>query len=537
MGRSHAAGFFPREAVTDHRRGLVFELKNSHFGPGLPARFRLLATADPLSLEAEPIPAIVRCSTDGPPPATTGPKRLPSPYALFDEKGKFSATEQEEAAAASLVKSGGFHGLHAVKITPGGRFRAPLDQIVRIRREPAEGEFRYLRFAFRKYGGGRLSLELEQPIVTQAQVRYDAGHGGPCYGPAKKIWRPGLPSEWIVSEHDLFAEWGRTDISALTIGTPDGEHALVDYVYVARTREDFAAVPDVPPMAEVNQRARRGLAAPVTSKVEHAVVTVSVEGRRGTGVIVGSKGIVLTAGHLLVGPGREATVHVADGRTLKAKTLGVARDYDLGAVKIDSDAPIGVEMSGAKQTPPHRLYVGFASMSSAESGPRIGSYIADIAREDRHTFEADFFMPDSLVGGPLFDEQTQLVGVHTVRSPRGNMQFTRVSDHDLADVWRRLTAGEVWGKWLAGSGPVFGVVTTGVAGGCRVDGVVSGSPAAGGGMKVGDIIEQVEGRRVANYLEIGDVLADKDPGDEVTIKIRRDEEQRTLRLRLVPRQS
>jgi len=117
------------------------------------------------------------------------------------------------------------------------------------------------------------------------------------------------------------------------------------------------------------------------------------------------------------------------------------------------------------------------------------------------------------------------------------MQFTRVSDLDPADGWRRLTAGEVWGKWLAGSGPVFGVVTTGVAEGCRVDGVVSGSPAAGAGMQVGDIIEQVEGRRVASYLDIGDVLAAKDPGDEVTIKIRRGEEQRTLRLRLVPRQS
>ena len=87
------------------------------------------------------------------------------------------------------------------------------------------------------------------------------------------------------------------------------------------------------------------------------------------------------------------------------------------------------------------------------------------------------------------------------------------------------------------SGPVFGVVRTGVAEGCRVEGVVSDSPAAGVGMKVGDIIEQAEGRPVANYLAIADVLAAKDPGDEVSIKIRRGEEQRTLRVRLVPRQS
>ena len=88
---------------------------------------------------------------------------------------------------------------------------------------------------------------------------------------------------------------------------------------------------------------------------------------------------------------------------------------------------------------------------------------------------------------------------------------------------------------MSPSGPVFGVVTTGVAEGCRVAGIVSGSPAAGGGMKVGGIIEQVEGRRVANYLAIADVLAAKDPEDELTIKIRRDDEQRTLRVHLVPR--
>ncbi len=442
-GQPHAAVFFPEQAIDDIEKGLVIRLKNSQFSYGLPARIRLLATADALPLEAEPIPAVVRTYRDGSTPPAVSSQVLATPYCLFDELGTFSPLEKDEQATASVVTSDHFRGQRAVKITPGGQFRLPLDQIVRIRKNPAEGEFRYLRFAFRKFGAGRVSLELEQPIVAPRIVRYDAGHGDLCYGPAKTIWQPGLPSEWIGSEHDLFSEWGSFDISALVIGTPDGDYGLFDYVYLARQRNDFHSLPDTPTLADANFRARRALASPVIEKASPSVVTVLVEGRRGLGVVVGDDGLVITAGHLLMGPDRDAIVYCDDGRELKAKTLPLASDVDLGALQIDTEAdlPSGVEVSDAKDTPPHWLYVGFAPLENAADATRYQTYITDISDQDTKEFVTTFSTATALDGSPLFDKDARLIGIQTGRDKSGAARFTRV--YDVAELRKRIWAIEV----------------------------------------------------------------------------------------------
>ena len=70
----------------------------------------------------------------------------------------------------------------------------------------------------------------------------------------------------------------------------------------------------------------------------NACVSVTDGIGAGSGVIVTEGGLVLTAGHVMVGQG-EYTILFPDGRTAKAKPLGKNLDIDAGMVQILDPGP------------------------------------------------------------------------------------------------------------------------------------------------------------------------------------------------------
>jgi hypothetical protein len=59
-------------------------------------------------------------------------------------------------------------------------------------------------------------------------------------------------------------------------------------------------------------------------------------------------------------------------------------------------------------------------------------------------------------------------------------------------------------------------------GGARIKQVIPGSPADDAGLEEGDVITAVDGQSVDSVEDVRDALADKEPGDEVTFRVRRD---------------
>jgi len=89
-------------------------------------------------------------------------------------------------------------------------------------------------------GGGRVALELQQRNRDTRPIRYDAGTGEPCSEGAIRVWTMNLPDEWIVMTRDLYAEFGEAEITSLLLTVPDGDDALWDHIYLARSEADFA---------------------------------------------------------------------------------------------------------------------------------------------------------------------------------------------------------------------------------------------------------------------------------------------------------
>ena len=68
--------------------------------------------------------------------------------------------------------------------------------------------------------------------------------------------------------------------------------------------------------------------------------------------------------------------------------------------------------------------------------------------------------------------------------------------------------------------------------GARVERVLPGSPAEKAGLRVGDVILEVDGRRITPGRSLADLIARYRPGDEVRLTVRRGNETLQVTVRL-----
>ena len=72
----------------------------------------------------------------------------------------------------------------------------------------------------------------------------------------------------------------------------------------------------------------------LAEQVKNATVSITMRSGQGTGVLVSSDGIILTAAHVIGGPRRGALITFRDGQRARAVTLGVETGKDTGMLKI-----------------------------------------------------------------------------------------------------------------------------------------------------------------------------------------------------------
>lgn len=197
------------------------------------------------SIASNAIPLSLSVVAGGPPPAL---------YRLFEDEPAFVSLLTEGGGQAALETTDRYSGESSLRVTPDQRFRVRLPGLgVRIAEQPGEGEYRYLRFAWKKRGGSNLLLQLTAngsfgpQRGTAPGYRYEAGpQPNPLNLEALRIDEK-LPDDWVLVERDLFADFGAFTLDGLAFTPLDGEYALFDHIYLARTREDLAGCPSPTP--------------------------------------------------------------------------------------------------------------------------------------------------------------------------------------------------------------------------------------------------------------------------------------------------
>ncbi len=170
------------------------------------------------------------------------------PKEIFEDDEKFVALLTEGSGRAVPEQRDKYSGTYSLRVTPDQRFNASLPMLgVKIRENPGPGEYRYIRFAWKKAGGNSICLQLNhdgawgpggEGAREGAKFRYHAGPGGECYG-ASLVISDQLPAKFEVVTRDLFADFGEFTLSGLAFSPVDGNAALFDHLYLGRQVEDF----------------------------------------------------------------------------------------------------------------------------------------------------------------------------------------------------------------------------------------------------------------------------------------------------------
>ena len=248
---------------------------------------------------------------------------------------------------------------------------------------------------------------------------------------------------------------------------------------------------------------------------------------RGSGVVV-ADGRVLTNAHNL--RGNEVTVTFADGRSVRGRVAGTDLDGDLAVIDVDTagipsiawaqaQAVVGSVVFGLSATHggPARVTVGTVSaVNRAFRGPggrRISGSI-------EHTAP----MAAGSSGGPIVDASGELVGLNTHRIGEG-FYLARQADADLRERVEALSAGRSVERPRLG----VEVAPSHVArrlrrsvglperDGLLVRGIEDGSPAAGAGIREGDLIVRIGGADVADADSLLDAMAGAKGSVEVVV--------------------
>jgi len=257
-------------------------------------------------------------------------------------------------------------------------------------------------------------------------------------------------------------------------------------------------------------------------------------GASGSGVIVSKDGLILTAAHVIEG---EPIVNVIfpDGETVRGKVLGFNRTKDQGMVQIidDGEWPY-VQLGNSLEMTPGKWVVALGhpgGYDPVRTPPvRLGR-VQSVNAVGFFTTDCKLIGGDS--GGPLFDLNGKLVGIH---SSIGGMETTSINNHaGIADFqidWEKLAQGQRWGEYgetVTPDGPVLGVIFDPRAlrgGGVLIRDVVLNGPSAKAGLKAGDVIIRLDSERITDPMSFCLRIAQRRAGEKVRVTLQREGKHR-----------
>jgi putative serine protease PepD len=354
--------------------------------------------------------------------------------------------------------------------------------------------------------------------------------------------------------------WPVVAVTALVVGLLGG---IVGGVLVSLSLDGSRTLPvfDTDNGAAAPLKADNGSVAAVAARLLPSTVQVlarggpdgeSRGGATGSGFVMDDNGHVITNNHVVAdatGDG-ELTVVDNDGRRHAARIVGRSPVYDVAVL----------DVAGAHSLPPAALGSS-DSMRVGETVVAVGSPLGlsstvtsgIVSAVDRpvttgssddsdessfiNALQTDAAINPGNSGGPLVNMRGQVVGVNsaiaTVGPSLGGESGNIGVGFAIPMEQVQVTAAQILRTGRARY-PVIGAnVDTGSSnGGAEVVGVPSGTPAEQAGLREGDVVVGVNGKRVTDGIGLIVAIRTHQPGEQVTLVVRREGEEQRIRIRL-----
>ena len=282
--------------------------------------------------------------------------------------------------------------------------------------------------------------------------------------------------------------------------------------------------------------------------------TIEQEGG-GTGFIITNDGLILTNKHVAEA-GDSLSVMTSEGKSYNAKTVALDPTNDLAILKIEANGLPVVDLGDSNdlQIGQWIIAVGNA-LGELQNTVTVGVISA---RERQITagggtsqqeqlnnlLQTDAAINSGNSGGPLVNLAGQVVGINTaVATNAQNIGFAIPINQAKSAIDSYKKSGKIIKPFL---GVRYTIITKDmidsmnlkvdhgalVGAGQGQAAVISDSPAQKAGIKSGDILLEINGERIDENHTLGALISEYKPGDEIEIKIYRDNKESSVKVKL-----
>ncbi len=266
---------------------------------------------------------------------------------------------------------------------------------------------------------------------------------------------------------------------------------------------------------------------------------------RGSGFIVSPDGIVVTNNHV-VKDATKVTVTLDDGTELTAKVLGRDPRTDIAVLRIEAGRKLSyIELGQSRDVKPGEWVVAMGNPFGL-GGTVTAGIVSAVARDigagpyDRF-IQIDAPINQGNSGGPLFSQDGKVIGMNTaIFSPTGGsvgIGFAIPSDTIRTVAAQLEKSGKVARGFI---GVEAQTLTAAMAkalhlpdsSGALLAGLVPKGPAAAAGLEPGDVVQAVDGQKIASPKELALTIAAVPPGQEVRLTVMHDGKLRDIALKV-----
>lgn len=262
----------------------------------------------------------------------------------------------------------------------------------------------------------------------------------------------------------------------------------------------------------------------------------------GSGVIISSDGYVLTNNHVVEGAD-EILVKISEKEQYQAKVVGSDPTTDLALLKLEAERDLPSANLGDSDS----LRVGEWVIAIGNPFGLEHTVTAGIVSAKGRVIGSgpydDFIQTDASInpgnsGGPLFNLQGEVVGINTAIVATGQgIGFAipiNVAKDELPQLREKGKVTRGWlgvqiQAWEPGMAQKFGLKEEK---GALVGRVIEGEPAERAGIQKGDVILEVEGRKIKDTKDLLNTVARLQPGRKVKVVVWRDGKERTFTVEL-----
>lgn len=263
-----------------------------------------------------------------------------------------------------------------------------------------------------------------------------------------------------------------------------------------------------------------------------------VENSLGSGVIISSDGYVLTNNHVIQGADA-IQVSLKDGRSSTATVIGTDPETDIALLKMDLDNLPVITIGDSEQLEIGDVVLAIGNPFGVGQTVTMGIVSATGRTQlGINTFE-NFIQTDAAInpgnsGGALVDAYGRLIGINTaIFSRSGGSQgvgFAIPSKMAKNIMNQLIEHGHAVRGWLGFEGhaltpKLVESLELDTTEGIIITAIIRNSPAHKAGLEPGDIIAGIDDNKVKSGHDALAVITAKQPGEKVTLLIRRDGRQ------------